>query len=172
MRQADRGLGPALAACAVLGALSILVAAPMGFDPWAWMVWGRELVHLDLHTTGGPSWKPLPVLVVAPFTPLGDLAPEVWLGLVRAAALVALVLAYRIAVRLGGRPAGGAVAVAGLAVSTDFFVTALRGSSEPLLLALVLGAIDQHLRGRARAALGLGLLAGLLRPEIWLFEGL
>ena len=170
--QSDRGLLQALAACALLGALSVLVAAPLGFDPWAWMVWGRELVHLDLHTTGGPSWKPLPVLLVAPLTPFGNLAPDVWLALVRAAALVALVLAHRIAARVGGSPLGGVVAVGGLAVSTDFFVTALRGSSEPLLLALVLGAIDQHLRERPRVALGLGALAGLLRPEIWLFTGL
>jgi hypothetical protein len=170
--QSDRGLHRALAVCAVLGALSVLVAAPLGFDPWAWMVWGRELVHLDLHTTGGPSWKPLPVLLVAPLTPFGNLAPDAWLALVRAAALVALVLAFRIAARVGGGPLGGAVAVAGLAVSTDFFVTALRGSSEPLLLALVLAAIDQHLRARPRVALGLGALAGLLRPEIWLFTAL
>ena len=46
----------------VIAALSLLIPSTPSYDPWAWLVWGREIVHLDLHTTGGPSWKPLPML--------------------------------------------------------------------------------------------------------------
>ena len=38
------------------------------YDPWAWIIWGREVAHLDLVTTTGPSWKPLPVIFTTPFS--------------------------------------------------------------------------------------------------------
>ncbi len=160
-----------LLACLALGALSLVFRSGLGFDPWAWLVWGRELTHLDLNTLGGPSWKPLPVILIAPFTGLGDAAPWIWLAFARAAAFMAVFLAYRIAWRFGGRVAG-LVAAFGLCVSADFFITGLRGYSEPLLIALVFAAIDQHLDGRRLPALALVAAAGLLRPEVWLLTGL
>ena len=72
---ADRPLVPALAlarpraralvvvAVLVLAGLSFLAPSAPTYDPWAWIVWGREVLHLDLSTVGGPSWKPLPVLL-------------------------------------------------------------------------------------------------------------
>src|SRR5258708_7038364 len=45
--------------CLAAAALTLLFAWPPGADPCAWLVWGREVTHLDLATTGGPSWKPL-----------------------------------------------------------------------------------------------------------------
>ena len=39
----------------MIGALSLLIPSTPSYDPWAWLVWGREIVHLNLHTTGGPS---------------------------------------------------------------------------------------------------------------------
>ncbi|OWY62414.1 hypothetical protein B7486_58565, partial [cyanobacterium TDX16] len=65
--------GAVVAACVVVSAVSLLVPSALAFDPWAWLVWGREVLHLDLDTTGGPSWKPLPVLVTTVFAPFGDL---------------------------------------------------------------------------------------------------
>jgi hypothetical protein len=35
-------------------------------------VWGRELAPLDLDTTGGPSWKSLPVVFTAAVAPLDE----------------------------------------------------------------------------------------------------
>ncbi len=57
-----------LAACVVLAALSLLLPSEPTYDPWAWIIWGREITQADLVTTSGPSWKPLPVLftTVAP----------------------------------------------------------------------------------------------------------
>jgi hypothetical protein len=138
----------------------------MGYDAWAWMVWGRELAHLDLATTGGPSFKPLPVVVVAPLSVLGGAAPAVWLAAMRACAFASLALAYRLGARLAG-PAAGAVAAVGLALSADLYRTALLGSAEPALIALTLAAVDRHLDGRRDHALVLIAIAGLIRPEAW-----
>src|SRR5215470_496496 len=149
-----------------VGALSLAVPATMGYDAWAWMVWARELAHLDLDSTGGPSFKPLPVIVVAPLTVLGGAAPVIWLVAMRACAVGSLVLAYRLASRLAG-PAAGVVAALGLALSADLYRTALLGSAEPALIALSLGAVDRHLAGRRDWALVLIAVAGLIRPEAW-----
>ena len=158
----------ALAAAALVGAVSLAAPATLGYDPWAWMVWGRELAHLDLATTGGPSWKPLPPLVLAPLSVLGGAAPYVWLALMRAAGVVAVVAAFRIAARIAGPVAGTAAALA-LILTPDLYRTAVSGSSEPLLVALVLGAVDRHLARRHGTALVLVALAALLRPEAWPF---
>jgi hypothetical protein len=139
----------------------------MGYDAWAWMVWGRELAHLDLATTGGPSFKPLPVIVVAPLSVLGGAAPALWLAAMRACAFASLALAFRLGARLAGATAG-AVAALGLALSADLYRTALLGSAEPALIALTLAAVDRHLDGRRAWALVLVAIAGLIRPEAWL----
>ncbi len=47
------------------GALACSPRSQPLYDPWAWLIWGRELVHLDLDTGAGPSWKPLPALIDA-----------------------------------------------------------------------------------------------------------
>ena len=70
-------------------------------------MWGRQLAHLDLATTAGPSFKPLPVLALAPLSVLGTATPVVWMGLMRAAAVLSLLLAYRLGARLAG-PTGRA----------------------------------------------------------------
>jgi hypothetical protein len=159
-----------IACCLLLGAATVLIAPALGYDAWAWMVWARELTDLSLDTTGGPSWKPLPVLVSAPFAWIDGLAPFLWLALVRGAALYAIWLAGRCAARLAGPAAAAAFSFAafGLLVSTDLPRTALYGSSEPLLVVFVLGALLLHLRDRPLSALSLLALAGLIRPELWL----
>src|ERR687895_1211823 len=96
-----------IAACIGLGALSLLLPSEPSYDPWAWFVWSREIAGLELDTDGGPSWKPLPVLLLAFAAPLGDDVPvTLWIVLARAGALLGLVLAYRLAARFaGGAPA-------------------------------------------------------------------
>ena len=102
-----RGGWPAALGVAVLvGAATLALPATLGYDAWAWTVWGRQLAHLDLATTAGPSFKPLPVLALAPLSVLGAATPVVWMGLMRAAAVLSLLLAYRLGARLAG-PAGG-----------------------------------------------------------------
>ena len=77
-----------------------------------------------------------------------------------------MVLAFRLAARVGGRVAGAIAAVALLACD-NWLRFLLAGNVEPLVLAFLLGAIELHLRGRRGAAFLLGALAGLGRPEAW-----
>ena len=117
--------------CLALAALSLLAPSAPTYDPWSWIIWGREVVHLDLSTVGGPSWKPLPVLFTAPFALLGNsAAPALWLVIARAGALLALVMAFRLARRLAGEPWGigaGLVAALALVTSTGFIRDCLAG---------------------------------------------
>jgi len=87
--------------------------------------------------------------------------------------VLAAELAYRLAGGHGRRErlAAAAFAALSLALLADPFTAWLRqgaeGMSEPLLVALVLGALRAGLGGFVRGALALGALAALLRPEGW-----
>jgi hypothetical protein len=168
---------PVLIGCLVLSALSLFFPSTPTYDPWAWIMWGREIVQLDLVTEFGPSWKPLPVLFTTPFSLFGDdVAPYLWLWIARAGGLLALAMAFRLARRLvGGGAAGnvaGIFAVAFLATTYEYVRDAALGNSEALLAGLVLWAFERHLDGRRDHALYLGVAAALLRPEVWPFLGL
>jgi hypothetical protein len=163
-----------VAGCAAVAALTLLVPSSPAYDPWAWIIWGREILDLDLNTRTGPSWKPLPILFTTPFSLAGDAAVALWMVVGRAGALLASVAAYRLAARLGG-PLAGVLAAAGLVVigtnsrlGSWFFNGAL-ANSEGLLVALSLLAVERHLEGRPRQAFALGFGAALLRPEVWPF---
>ena len=166
-----------IVACAGLAALSLLLPSEPSYDPWAWLIWGREIAHLQLDTAGGPSWKPLPVLVTTAVAPLGELdrglPPALWVAFARAGALLALALAFRLAARLagGGRAGavGGAVAALVLFLTPDWFQFAAQGSEAPLAVALMLWAIERHLDGRVDHAVVLGTLTCLMRPEAFPF---
>src|SRR4051794_33535977 len=107
-------------ACLGLAALSLLGPAMPTYDPWAWIIWGREITHLDLNTVSGPSWKPLPILFTTPFAFFGDsAAPGLWLLMARAGGLLAIAMAYRLAARLGG-PAAGIAAASALFLAEGF----------------------------------------------------
>jgi hypothetical protein len=171
----------ALAGCVLVGAISVLAPIEPLYDAWAWLVWGRELTELDLDTSAGPSWKPLPVLIAAPLTLFGEAAPDLWLVVARAAWLAVPVLAWRLAARLEGS-GGVAAAVAGVGAAigvlllADEFTSWTRqgagGLVEPMLAAIVLGAIEAALASRTRLALWLAGAACLLRPEAWPFAAL
>ncbi len=160
-------------ALAVLGltALTFLAPAAPTYDPWAWIIWGREIVHLDLSTVAGPSWKPLPVLLTTPFSLFGGLAPDMWLFVARAGVIAGVVMLFRLGRRLGGVPAGVAAAVP-YALATWTLRNGAMGNSEGLLVALTLLAVERHIDGRRRSAFVFALGAALLRPEVWPFIGL
>lgn len=161
-----------LLACTGFAALSLVLPAALGFDPWAWLVWGREVVRLDLDTTGGPSWKPLPVLLTTVLAPLGSAAAHVFMVATRAAGLLAVAGVHRLASRLGG-PVAGAVAALLLLVTPDGDPRFLRlvgeGHVAPLGAACALWAIEWHVGRRRARALGAAWLLALLRPEAWPF---
>jgi hypothetical protein len=159
-------------ACLALGALSLLTVSAPTYDPWAWIIWGREVAHGDLVTTLGPSWKPLPVMFTTPFSLFGDdAAPSLWLVVARAGGLLAFAMAYRLGARLAG-PWAGVIAAVALVLADEFIRNFARGNSEGLLVALVLWAVERHLDGRRSQAFLLAAAAALLRPEVWPFWGL
>jgi hypothetical protein len=178
-----------------VGALSLLIPSTPSYDPWSWLVWSRQIVHGHLTiTSGGTSWKPLPMIFTIPFALFGKAAPDLWLVVARAGALAAVVmvfrLAYRLTLRVGGlfgeADAGldrlttmapallagliGAVALT-LSASGGFVSSNALGYSEGFAAALLLISIDRHLDGKPRQAFVVGFLVALDRPEIWLFWG-
>jgi hypothetical protein len=166
MRAGWWGAGLALA-----GASLALPSAPT-YDPWAWLVFGREIAvpGPGFSTIASTGWKPLAVLFTAPLALTGSAAPSLWLVVVRLAGLAALALAFRLAAHAGG-PIAGAIAALALLATTDWLRYLSAGNVEPLVVALMLGAIELHLGARRDAAFLLGALAGLARPEVWPLVG-
>lgn len=162
-----------LLGCVALAATTLLYTPSVPtYDPWAWIIWGREVAHLDLVTTTGPSWKPLPVIFTTPFSLAGDHgAPLLWLVTSRAGGILAIAMAFRLGARLAG-PFAGAIASGALILADDFIRNFWRGNSEGILVALCLWAIERHLDGRRRDAFAFGVAAALLRPEVWPFIAL
>ncbi|MGI8579379.1 MAG: hypothetical protein ACR2K9_02350 [Solirubrobacteraceae bacterium] len=160
--------------CGLIAVVSVLVLPSLpSFDPFSWIVWGREIVDsgTNFETNGGPSWKPLPVLFTSVFGLFGDAAPNLWLVVARTGGLLALAGAYRLGERVAGR-AAGLIAAIGLLLTTDWLRYLERGASEPLLVGCVLWAVIAHIEGFKRTAFFLGVGAALVRPEAWPFVGL
>jgi hypothetical protein len=163
--------GRALLAAVALAGLSLLAVAPApSYDPWAWLLWGREVAGGALDTREGPAFKPLPVAVCALLAPLGAAAPVVWVAIVRVAALLALWLAFRLGRQLGGGSLwAGLLAAAGVALCGRFLAYSAAGAEPALLLALALGGAEAWRAGRVRLALACGVGCALLRVETWPF---
>ena len=161
-----------LVGCLALSGLSLLLLPRnIAYDPWSWLIFGREILHLDLNTRlAATSVKPLPMYIDTVLAVFGSsAAPILWLLIARTGALLALAVAYRLGARLAG-PVAGIVAAVGLAASNEFLAYLLvQGMSEPMTAAAVLAAVDTYLAGRRRWALGCLIAAALLRPEAWPF---
>jgi len=167
-----RRLRVALAASVAVAVLALLLPIAVTYDAWGWLVWGREVVHRDLDTTGGPSWKPLPVLPTAVLSLAGSAAPAMWLVVARTGGLLALVAVYRLAHRWGGWVAG-AVAAGALVLTPDdesgFVRLVLEGHVDAVTATLALVAVERHLDGHRTQALLLATAVALSRPEAWPF---
>ena len=174
-QRSDRRVRPvvAVAGCALVALASLPLPAALTFDAHAWLVWGREVGRLSLDTTGGPSWKPLPVLVTTVVAPLGTTAgAAAWMLVARTATLLALTGTYRLAARVAGRGAGVVAAVV-LVLAPDGDPRFLRmlgeGHVAATTAACAVWAVDAHLDGRHRTTLVLAFVACLVRPEAWPF---
>jgi hypothetical protein len=155
----------------VVAALTALVVAPApSYDPWAWLLWGREVAGWQLSTAEGPAFKPLPVAVCAVLSVLGGAAPAAWVVVARAGAVLAVWLAFRLGRRLaGGSVAAGLAAGAGVALCGGFAAYAAAGAETGWLIALALLGAEAWRSGRFRAALVCGVGCALLRVEAWPF---
>jgi len=176
----------------VLGALSLLYPSTPSYDPWGWLVWGREIIHLKLNTLGSNSFKPLPVLFTTPFALFGRAQPDLWLVVARAAGLFAVAMAFKLAARItiwfGAGPDGrkgvprpiaygpavlaGGIAALSMVLAPEYIRDVAFGYSEGLAAGLVLLAIDRHLDDKPRQAFVVGFFPALDRPEVWAFWGL
>jgi hypothetical protein len=161
----------------------VLARTRPGFDPYGWLVWGQKTLSLSLDTNAAPSWKPLPYLFTVPFALFGHYQVWLWMIASLAISLSGVVFAGRIAYRLTGTdgrryPAIVAAVFAGAGIllitdgSQSYWHYLLSAQSDPMIVALCLGAIDCHLGGHHRWAIALGVLASLGRPEVWPFLGL
>ena len=181
----------------VVAAGSLVFPSTPSYDPWSWIIWGRQIVHGTLHLQNGPSWKPLPVIFTTVFGLFGQAAPNLWLVVARGGALLASLMSFWMAARLtwwlrdrddagGDAPGGanpltfanlapavlaGAVAMVGLVLSSEFLSTSILGYSEGLMIAATLIAIERHIDGHPRQAFAVGMLAALDRPEFWVLWG-
>ena len=165
----------------IVAVISLTIPSTPSYDPWSWLLWGRQIVHHGyLDTRGGPSWKPLPMLFTVPFALFGHLQPNLWLVVARAGAMLAIVMCFVIAWRLVKRSGadGGAlwwiapliagiIAAGSLFNAPGFVSNSALGYSEGLAIALILCAVDRHLDGRRDWAFVLGFFAALDRPELW-----
>ena len=173
-------LGAAAALAAVSTLILLWARTRPGFDPYGWLVWGHQTVAGNLDTNAAPSWKPLPYLFTVPYGLFGHYQLWLWMITSLAISLAGAVFAGRIAYRLTGAtperrwPAivAGLFAGLGLLGISDYWHYMLSAQSDPMIVALCLAAIDCHLHGRPRWAFVMGALAGLGRPEVWLFLGL
>jgi hypothetical protein len=151
-----------------------------GFDPYGWLVWGHQTTTLSLDTNAAPSWKPLPYLFTVPYALAGHYELGLWMVTVTAVSLSGVVFAGRIVYRLTDAPperrwagiVAGVLAGAMLLGFSNYFHYVFSSQSDPMIVALCLGAIDCYVFERPRAAFVLGVLAALGRPEVWPFLGL
>jgi hypothetical protein len=168
-------LTPAAWVAAVTAAL--LLVFPVGFpnyDTIYALVWGRELAHgvsPDYGSALPPTPHPLADLLGLVTAPLGGGAITVTMIVAYISLGLVGYLVYRLGSLWFDRPIG---AVAALIVLTraPFLSNGLRAYVDVPYIALVLGALAIETK-RPRAGwpvLSLLALAGLLRPEAWLFS--
>jgi hypothetical protein len=155
----------------------LLVVFPVGFpnyDTIYALVWGRELAHgasPDYGAALPPTPHPLADLLGLIATPLGDGAIDVTMVIAYLSLGLVGYLVYRLGSLWFDRPIG---AIAALIVLTraPFLSNGLRAYVDLPYIALCLGAlVIESKRPRAGwPVLALLALAGLLRPEAWLFS--
>jgi hypothetical protein len=156
---------------------ALLLVFPVGFpnyDTIYALVWGRELAHgmsPDYGAALPPTPHPLADLLGMVTTPLGDGAITVTMIIAYLSLGLIGYLVYRLGSLWFDRPIG---AVAALIVLTraPYLSNGLRAYVDLPYIALSLGAllIETRKHRAGWPVLALLALAGLLRPEAWLFS--
>jgi len=156
----------------------LLLLFPVGFpnyDTIYALVWGRELAHgmsPDVGSALPPTPHPLTELIGMVTTPLGDGAITVTMVIAYASLGLIGFFVYRLGAIWFDRWVGG-VAAAIVLTRAPFLSNGLRAYIDLPYIALCLAALLVEAK-RPRAGwpvLTLLALAGLLRPEAWLFAG-
>jgi hypothetical protein len=171
-----------LVSIALAVASALLLPTVPSYDPFSWIVWGREVTdpHLSFFVGDGPSWKPLPFAFTTVYSLFGSLSPTLWVITARAGGIAGLIGMWRLAAlccRRASLPAwsgwvAGAAACAGIVLTAPASGLAyyfFRGTSEPLLIGVWVWAIERFIQRRHWQAYMLVALEGLMRPESWAF---
>src|SRR3954469_8809211 len=186
---ATSGLGLRAAIGIPLGALlawALIGTGFLNYDTAYSLLWGGDVAHgraPDFGVPVAPTPHPLATLVGVLLTPFGDAAQPLWVVLAFLALGAVGWLTYELGAHWFGPAAG---VVAGLVILTRIPLLSfgVRAYVDIPYVALVLGAILAEARREPagagaprRAAAGGGAvplvllaLAGLLRPEAWLFS--
>jgi hypothetical protein len=152
----------------------VLVKVRPAYDAYGWLVWGRQAAHLRLDTSAAPSWKPLTFLFTLPYAmAFGRWAVWLWMVTATAAGFAAPAFAGRIAWRLSGdeqtpppaRLLGGVLAGAAVLGIEGYWHFLLIATADPMVVGLVLAAVDCALADRRRGSWILLVLVCLGRPE-------
>ncbi len=178
-RAPGKALHPAILPAAFVGvtAAVLLLLFPTGFpnyDTIYSLVWGREIADLASPSQSAPlAPTPHPLLEIlgAIASPLGGGASAVVVILAYISLGLIAYLVYRLGEMWFDRPIGALAAVIVL-TRAPFLSNGLRAYVDLPYIALCLGALAIESR-RPRAGwpvLALLALAGLLRPEAWLFS--
>jgi hypothetical protein len=167
----ERPLAWIFVSCVILAIISVLVLPWVpSSDPYAWISWGQEIAHhfvghhIGVSFEGGPSFKPFPVIFTSIFGFFGNAGPSLWLIVSRTGSLLALVGTYRLGRRFAG-PWAGVLAALALCFTQDAVFYMARGTSEPVVAAVTVWAIELHLLGRRRLTYFVLFLGALNRPE-------
>jgi hypothetical protein len=168
-RRPWRGLG--LLAFATVCAVIVYVLRPGAVtdDTYAFLDWGRDLRHGVLPLLEHRTFQPLPIISGGVFSLFGSAAPTITIMACLAALVLLAAAAWRILALHGfGQPAP---AVAGLLVliTPVLPVLALVGYNNLPFATLVMWGLVFELEERPTGAWTMLILAGLTRPEAWLF---
>lgn len=182
----------------VLAVASLSWPSTPSYDPYSWLIWGRQILHGHLWIAGGSSWKPLPVIFTTPFALFGSAQPDLWLIVARAGAALTVLMSVKLTVRItwglvstsrvgellreqswpGRTLALAPVVLAGAAAlicttfTPHFPLNMLLGYSEGVMVAAFLVAVERAWDGHHRQAFALGIIPCLDRPEVWPIWGL
>ena len=93
-----------------LAAISLAYPSTPSYDPWSWLIWGREIFHAitgsgpavdgQLHIAGGSSWKPLPVIFTTVFALFPSAQPDLWLIVARGGAALTVLVSVKLTARI------------------------------------------------------------------------
>lgn len=168
-------LDPLAAALLALAIFAAFGHAFLNYDTFYLLVWGDDLAHgrmPEYEVPVAPTPHPLGVLAGVAVSPLGDAAEDVLLALGLLAVGALGVGVFRLGQALYAWPIG-LLAAAILLTRQPILSFGVRGYVDLPAVALVVWAAVLEARRPRRGApvLALLALAGLLRPEAWLFAG-
>ncbi len=162
---------PWLWALAIAGGVVLFLIHPGALtdDSYAFLDWGRDLTHHYLPLLEKRTFQPLPILVGAVLSLFGSSAPTATMIFTLATLVLSGVAAWRVTELLGApQPAPLLALVLAMGLMPMPLIADIAYNNAPYTTT-VLWALVFELEGRRGWAWGMLIVAGLTRPEAWLF---